>query len=67
MVQAEREIERRLALGPAAIGTLFGIAAVASTSMHPIFGRLSDRWGGRRLMLTGLITVISLVGWIFGH
>ena len=23
--------------------------------MHPIYGRLSDRWGGRRLMMIGLI------------
>lgn len=45
----------RLGLGPAAIGTLFGIAAVASTMMHPIYGRLSDRYGGRRLMMIGLI------------
>jgi MFS transporter, DHA1 family, solute carrier family 18 (vesicular amine transporter), member 1/2 len=48
-------MEARLGLGPAAIGTLFGIAAVASTTMHPIYGRLSDRWGGRRLMMIGLI------------
>lgn len=45
----------RLGLGPGAIGTLFGIAAVASTAMHPIYGRLSDRFGGRRLMLIGLV------------
>jgi multidrug resistance protein len=45
----------RLGLGPAQIGTLFGIAAIASTTMHPIYGRFSDRWGGRRLMLIGLI------------
>jgi DHA1 family solute carrier family 18 vesicular amine transporter 1/2 len=48
-------LRMRFDLGPAAIGTLFGIAAVASTAMHPIYGRLSDRWGGRRLMLIGLI------------
>jgi multidrug resistance protein len=48
-------LEARLGLGPAAIGTLFGIASVASTTMHPIYGRLSDRWGGRRLMMVGLI------------
>jgi MFS transporter, DHA1 family, solute carrier family 18 (vesicular amine transporter), member 1/2 len=48
-------MQSRLGLGPASIGTLFGIAAVASTTMHPIYGRLSDRWGGRRLMLIGLI------------
>ena len=45
----------RLGLGPAAIGTLFGIAAVASTMMHPISGRLSDRWGAMPLMMIGLI------------
>jgi MFS transporter, DHA1 family, solute carrier family 18 (vesicular amine transporter), member 1/2 len=45
----------RLGLGPGAIGTLFGIAAVASTAMHPIYGRLSDRFGGRRLMMMGLV------------
>jgi len=48
-------LERKVGLGPAAIGTLFAIAAVASTTMHPIYGRLSDRFGGRRLMLIGLI------------
>ena len=48
-------LEKRLGLGPAAIGTLFGIASVASTTMHPLYGRLSDRWGGRRLMMVGLI------------
>lgn len=49
-------MQSRLGLGPAAIGTLFGIAAVASTTMHPIYGRLSDRWGARRLMMIGLIS-----------
>ncbi len=48
-------LERRLHLGPSAIGTLFGIAAIASTTMHPIYGWLSDRWGGRRLMIVGLV------------
>jgi predicted MFS family arabinose efflux permease len=47
--------EARWGLGPPAIGTLFGIAAIASTTMHPIYGRLSDRWGGRRLMMMGLV------------
>jgi MFS transporter, DHA1 family, solute carrier family 18 (vesicular amine transporter), member 1/2 len=47
--------ESRLGLGPASIGALFGIAAIASSAMHPVYGRLSDRWGGRRLMLGGLL------------
>ena len=44
----------RLGLGPAAIGSLFGIAALCSSAMHPVYGRLSDRWGGRRLMMAGM-------------
>jgi predicted MFS family arabinose efflux permease len=48
-------LRARLGLGPAAVGTLFGIAAAASTTMHPIYGWLSDRWGGKRLMMVGLI------------
>src|SRR5437879_25052 len=43
-----------LAISPARIGLLFGIAAVVSTTLHPIFGRLADRWGARRLTLVGL-------------
>jgi multidrug resistance protein len=45
----------RVGLGPASIGTLFGMAALAASAMHPLYGRLSDRWGGRRLMLAGLL------------
>ena len=45
----------RLGLRPAAIGTLFGVAALTSSLVNPIYGRLSDRWGGRRLMLGGLV------------
>ena len=47
----------KLGLGPARIGLLFGCAAVASALLHPIYGRLADRWGGRRLMLVGLLLV----------
>jgi multidrug resistance protein len=48
-------LESRVGLGPASIGTLFGMAGLASSAMHPLYGRLSDRWGGRRLMLSGLL------------
>ena len=44
----------KLGLGPARIGLLFGCGALASAILHPIYGRLADRWGGRRMMLTGL-------------
>ena len=44
-----------LGVGPARIGLLFGIAAVATTMLHPIYGRLADRWGARRLTLLGLV------------
>jgi MFS transporter, DHA1 family, solute carrier family 18 (vesicular amine transporter), member 1/2 len=47
--------ESQLGLKPAAIGTLFGIAGIASSAMHPVYGRLSDRGGARRLMTMGLI------------
>jgi DHA1 family solute carrier family 18 vesicular amine transporter 1/2 len=44
----------KFGMGPARIGLIFGSGAVASSVLHPIYGRLADRWGGRRLMLTGL-------------
>jgi multidrug resistance protein len=44
-----------IGLRPSRVGLLFGMAAVASTGLHPIYGRLADRWGARRLMLTGLV------------
>jgi multidrug resistance protein len=47
--------EARFAPGPAGIGLLFGAAALGSAVLHPLYGRLSGRWGGRRLMLTGLV------------
>jgi predicted MFS family arabinose efflux permease len=47
-------LESEFRLGPGSIGSLFGAAALASTLMHPFYGQLSDRWGGWRLMVTGL-------------
>ena len=46
-----------LGIGPARVGLIFGSGAVASAILHPINGRLTDRWGGRRLMMIGLLLV----------
>jgi len=43
-----------LGIGPARIGLLFGIAALVNATLHPLFGRMADRWGARRMMLVGL-------------
>jgi multidrug resistance protein len=43
-----------LALTPGRVGLVFGVAAVATTALHPLYGRLADRWGGRRLTMLGL-------------
>jgi multidrug resistance protein len=51
----------RLGLDPARIGLLFAIAAVALVALPPIYGRLADRWGGRRLTYLGLLlTAVAL-------
>jgi len=44
-----------LGVGPAKIGLVFGIAAAATTALHPVFGRLADLWGARRLTTIGLM------------
>ena len=59
-----------LGVGPARIGLLFGVAAVATTTLHPLFGRLSDRLGARRLTIAGLFAgalLLPLMGraWSF--
>ncbi len=48
-------LNAKFGLGPARIGIIFGCSAVASSILHPIYGRLADRWGGRRLMIAGLL------------
>jgi MFS transporter, DHA1 family, solute carrier family 18 (vesicular amine transporter), member 1/2 len=48
-------MQTTLGIGPARIGLVFGVAAAASTMLHPVFGRLADRWGARRLTMAGLM------------
>jgi predicted MFS family arabinose efflux permease len=50
-----------LGLNPARIGIVFGVAAVAATALHPLFGRLADRYGGRRMTMIGLILTALLM------
>jgi multidrug resistance protein len=50
-----------LGLGPARIGLLFGIGAVASTVLHPIYGRLVNRIGSRRMTMIALVLVACLL------
>jgi MFS transporter, DHA1 family, solute carrier family 18 (vesicular amine transporter), member 1/2 len=49
------DLASRLGLGPARIGLVFGIGAVGSAMLHPVYGRLTDRFGGRRLTMAGLV------------
>jgi MFS transporter, DHA1 family, solute carrier family 18 (vesicular amine transporter), member 1/2 len=54
-----------LGINPARIGLVFGIAAAAAATLHPLYGRLSDRLGARRLTLWGLVVsgcALPLVG-----
>ncbi len=50
-----------IGLGPARIGLVFGSGGVVSALLHPVFGRVADRAGGRRLMLTGLTGIALLL------
>lgn len=48
-----------IALGPARIGLVFGIAAVSSTLLHPLYGRFADRWGGGPVAMVGLVATAA--------
>ena len=63
-------LSSRMQLNPGRIGLVFGIAAIAHAALHPVYGRLADRWGGRRLTMLGLAAtalVLPLLGraWSF--
>ena len=44
----------QIGLSPSRVGLVFGSGAVVSAVLHPVFGRVADRTGGRRLMMLGL-------------
>lgn len=50
-----------LGLTPGRIGMVFGVGAIASTVLHPVYGRLADRFGGRRLMIAGMIIASAVM------
>jgi predicted MFS family arabinose efflux permease len=50
-----------LGLNPTRIGIVFGVAAVAATALHPVFGRFADRYGGRRMTMIGLVLTALLM------
>jgi len=43
-----------LGINPGRVGTLFGVAALVTAMLNPLFGRLADRSGAWRLMMLGL-------------
>ena len=60
---------QRLDVNPARIGLVFGCAAAVLAILHPLYGRLSDRFGARRLTVWGLVVsacVMPLVSLIVG-
>ena len=48
-------------LNPGRVGMVFGVAAIASAVLHPVYGRLADRFGSRRLMLTGMAVASAVM------
>jgi MFS family permease len=48
-------------IGPGRVGSIFGVGAIASTALHPLFGRLVDRFGARRLTMCGLVASAAAV------
>jgi MFS transporter, DHA1 family, solute carrier family 18 (vesicular amine transporter), member 1/2 len=50
-----------LGQSPSRVGLVFGAAAVASAALHPLYGRLADRYGGVNLMLLGLVLAASVM------
>ena len=59
-------LQDTLHIGPARVGTAFAAAALANTGFHPLVGRMSDRWGARRMVGIGMLVwsvVLPLVAY----
>jgi MFS family permease len=50
-----------LGVNPARVGLLYGAAAIVTTSLHPLCGRLADRFGARRMTMFGLIATACMI------
>ena len=50
-----------LGVNPGRVGMIYGSAAVITTSLHPVTGRLSDRFGARRMTIIGLVLSACLI------
>jgi MFS transporter, DHA1 family, solute carrier family 18 (vesicular amine transporter), member 1/2 len=50
-----------LGVNPGRVGVVFGVAALASAGLHPVGGRLADRFGARRLTLWGLVIFAAVL------
>ena len=48
-------------LSPSRVGLVFGAGAVAAAVLHPFFGHLADRRGGRSVTLAGLVIVGAML------
>ena len=49
-----------IGVNPARVGLLYGTAAIVTTSLHPVCGRLADRFGARRMTMLGLIATACM-------
>ncbi|MGE0448841.1 MAG: MFS transporter [Vicinamibacterales bacterium] len=54
-------LSEAIGLGPSGIGLVFGSGAVVSAVLHPLAGRISDRVGGRVMLLAGLTGMALLL------
>jgi MFS family permease len=50
-----------IGLGPARIGLVFGGGALVAAVLHPVFGHIADRVGGRRLTLWGVAAIGAML------